>query len=260
MSAMNAKRKFKEVDGGETFRIGDNEITTAWLNHPQGCLGFRIETPAGSVVYATDNEPGDAKLDQSLRELAAGADIFINDAQYTPEQLASTRRGWGHSSWLDGARVAKQVGAKTLVLFHHDPDSTDRTVDTILKHAREEFESVFAASEGMVITLGSPGERVEAHMPGSRTALRREANFRAHVCGVTDGGHAFEEDTVVKDLSLQGALISLKHSPRLQSELQVIMETPGVNGTQQMHLRGYVVRIDEETQKGEAAVGVVFTD
>jgi len=64
------------------------------LNHPQGCLGFRIETPAGSVVYATDNEPGDAKLDQSLRELAAGADIFINDAQYTPEQLASTRRGW----------------------------------------------------------------------------------------------------------------------------------------------------------------------
>jgi len=30
---------------------------------------------------------------------------------------------------------------------------------------------VFAASEGMVITLGSPGERVEAHMPGSRTAF-----------------------------------------------------------------------------------------
>src|SRR5216683_552936 len=92
-SAMNAKRKFKEVGGGDTFRIGENEITTAWLNHPQGCLGFRIETSAGSVVYATDNEPGDAKLDQSLRELAAGADIFINDAQYTPEQLASARRG-----------------------------------------------------------------------------------------------------------------------------------------------------------------------
>ena len=260
MSAMNAKRKFKEVGGGDTFRIGENEITTAWLNHPQGCLGFRIDTPAGSVVYATDNEPGDAKLDQSLRELAAGADIFINDAQYTPEQLATTRKGWGHSSWLDGARVAKDVGAKTLVLFHHDPDSTDRTVDTILKHARDEFDSVFAASEGMVITLGSPGERVEAHMPGSRTALRREAHFRAHVCGVTEGGHPFEEDTVVKDISLQGALISLKHSPRLQSELQVIMETPGVNGVERMQLRGYVVRIESETEKGHTAVGVVFTD
>jgi phosphoribosyl 1,2-cyclic phosphodiesterase len=260
LSAMSAKRRFKEVDGGDSFRIGNNEITTAWLNHPQGCLGFRIDTPAGSVVYATDNEPGDAKLDQSLRELAAGADIFINDAQYTPEQLATTRRGWGHSSWLDGTRVAKEVGAKTLVLFHHDPDSTDRTVDTILKHARQEFDSVFAASEGMVITLGAPGEPVEAHMPGSRTALRREAQFRAHVCGITEGGHAFEEDTVVKDISLQGALISLKHSPRLQSELQVTMETPGVNGMQQMHLRGYVVRIDGEIEKGQTAVGVVFTD
>jgi len=29
---------------------------------------------------------------------------------------------------------------------------------------------------------------------------------------------------------------------------------------QQMHLRGYVVRIDGQTDKGQTAVGVVFTD
>src|SRR5260221_916988 len=109
MSAMSAKRKFKEVDGGDTFRIGENEITAGWLNHPQGCLGFRIETPAGAVGYATDNEPGDAKLDHSLRELAAGADIFINDAQYTPEQLASTRRGCGESSCRARARMSRGI-------------------------------------------------------------------------------------------------------------------------------------------------------
>src|SRR2546423_489363 len=260
MSAMNAKRSFKELDGGDSFTIGENKITTRWLNHPQGCLGFRIETPAGTVAYATDNEPGDAALDESLRELAAGADIFINDAQFTPEQLASTRRGWGHSSWKDGVRVARAVDAKTLVLFHHDPDSTDRIVDTILRQARDEFDSVYAASEGMVITLGAPGERVEAHMPGSRMALRREARFHARVCGVTEGGHSFEEETVVRDLSLQGASMSLQHSPRLQSELQVTMETPGVDGLQTMQLRGYVVRIDSEAEKGHTAVGVVFTD
>jgi phosphoribosyl 1,2-cyclic phosphodiesterase len=260
LSAMNAKRKFQEVAGGDSFTIGQNKITTRWLNHPQGCLGFRIETPAGTVVYATDNEPGNAELDTSLRELAAGADIFINDAQYAPEQLASTRRGWGHSSWMDGVRVAREVEAKTLVLFHHDPDSADRMVDTILKQAREEFDSVFAASEGMVITLGAPGERVEAHIPGSRTALRRETRFRARVCGVTDGGHAFEEETVVRDVSLQGASMSLRHSPRLQSELQVSMETPGVDGLKTMQLRGYVVRIDSAGEKGQTAVGVVFTD
>jgi phosphoribosyl 1,2-cyclic phosphodiesterase len=260
MSVMSAKRKFQEIAGGDSFTIGENKITAMPLNHPQGCLGFRIETPTGIVAYATDNEPGDAEMDKNLEELAAGADIFINDAQFTPEQLASTRRGWGHSSWLEGVRVARTTNAKTLVLFHHDPDSTDRMVDTILRQAREEFDSVFAASEGMVITLGAAGGRVDAHMPGTRTALRREAQFRARVSGVTEGGRAFEEETVVSDLWLQGAMISLKHSPRLQSELEVTMEAPGVNGSQEMQLHGYVVRIDAGAEKGRSAVGVVFTD
>jgi phosphoribosyl 1,2-cyclic phosphodiesterase len=259
-SAMSARRKFRELDGGESFPIGSNRITARWLNHPQGCLGIRIETPAGIVVYATDNEPGDPILDKSLKELAADADIFINDAQFTPAQLASTRKGWGHSSWREGVNVAREVNAKTLVLFHHDPDSTDRVIDGILNQAREEFDSVFAASEGMVITLGSANEPVQAHMPGSRTALRREAQFRACVTGVTAEGQKFEEETLVRDLSLQGALISLKHSPRMQSELQVTMETPTAEGLQAMRLRGYVVRIEAGGEKGTTAVGVVFTD
>ena len=260
MSAMAAKKRFMEVTGGDSFTIGENKITARHLNHPQGCLGYRIETPGGIIAYATDNEPGDRKLDVELQELAAGADIFINDAQYTPEQLASTRKGWGHSSWREGVKVARNVGAKTLVLFHHDPDSTDRIVDGLLRQAREEFDSVFAASEGMVITLGSTEGKFEAHLPETRTAMRREAQFRARVCGITEGGHPFEEETIVRDVALQGALISLAHCPRLQSELQVSMETPGADGTKTMTLRGYVVRIDADEKKGHSAVGVVFTE
>ena len=260
ISAMSARRRFREVDGGDSFRIGENKITAHWLNHPQGCLGFRIETPAGIVVYATDNEPGDPALDMSLRELAENADIFVNDAQFTPEQLAAARKGWGHSSWKEGVNIAREVNAKTLVLFHHDPDSTDRVVDAILRQAREEFDSVFAASEGMVITLGAAGQPVQAHMPETRTALRREAQFPACVTGLTSDGQQFREDTIVRDLALQGALLSLRHTPRLQSELEVVIETPGVNGKQEMHLRGYVVRLEESQEKGKNAVGVVFTD
>ena len=259
-SAMNAQRKFREVDGGESFKIGENKITTAWLNHPQGCLGFRIETPAGVVVYATDNEPGVPALDKNLRELASGADIFINDAQYTPGQLVSDRKGWGHSSWSEGVKVAREANVKTLVLFHHDPDSTDRMVDQLLGNAREQFDSVYAASEGMVIALGAASEPVQAHMPSSRTSLRRDAQFHACVTGVTAEGQKFEEKTMVRDLSLQGAHITLKHSPRMQSEVQVLMQAPSAEGLQEMLLHGYVVRIEEGTEKGTTAVGVVFTD
>lgn len=259
-STMNARRSFRELDGGEVFHLGTNRIITRWLNHPQGCLGIRIETAAGTLVYATDNEPGDPLLDDSLRELAAGADIFINDAQFTPEFLAAHRQGWGHSSWKHGVDIAREVNAKTLVLFHHDPDSNDRVIDDILNRARDEFDSVFAASEGMIITLGGAEEPVQAHMPRSRTALRREAQFRATVSGVTAEGHKFEEQTLVRDISLQGALISLKHSPRMQSELQVSMETSTADGLQVMSLRGYVVRIEQDAQPGATAVGVVFKD
>ena len=266
MSAMVAKKKFMEISGGDSFLIGENKVIARHINHPQGCLGYRIETPGGVVVYATDNEPGDPQLDEELLKLADGADIFINDAQYTPEQLATTRKGWGHSSWREGVKVAMRAKAKTLVLFHHDPDAADRTVDDLLRQAREEFDSAFAASEGMLIKLGSADGKVEAHMPVTRTALRREAQFRARVTGITEGGREFEEETVVCDLAMQGALLTMEHSPRLQSELQIIMETPGVNGAKTMRLRGYVVRVDSgeekgpNVKKGHRAVGVVFTE
>jgi phosphoribosyl 1,2-cyclic phosphodiesterase len=258
LSAMSAKRKFTEVGDGDALSIQQTKISARLLNHPQGALGFRFDTPAGTIVYATDNEPGDPVLDQSLRELAAGADILINDAQYTSEQLAGTRKGWGHSSWVEGVKLAKEIGVRTLVLFHHDPDSTDRIVDDRLRQARNHFDSVYAATEGMVMTLG--GERVEVLLPGSRSVMRGEAHFRAVVAGTTEDGQSFHEETFVRDLSLQGALMYLNHSPRLQSELEVTMETPGKNGTGSMRLRGYVVRIDLGGECGQLAVGVVFTE
>lgn len=260
LKAMCAKREFTEVSGGDQFQVPGARVTARWLHHPQGCLGFRFETPAGTVVYATDNEPGDPKLDNSLLELAAGADIFINDAQFSPEQLATTRKGWGHSSWLEGVKIAEKAGVKNLVLFHHDPDSADKAVDGILREARGRFANVWAAAEGMVMTLDE--DELDVVIPASREGLRREAHFHARVTGFTDAGHAFEEETVISDLTLQGALIYLDHSPKLQSELQVQLENPGIDGSTNspLRLRGYVVRIEEQEDKERTAVGIVFTE
>jgi len=260
LSAMSAPREFTEVSGGDRFQVPGASVTARWLHHPQGCLGFRFETSAGTIVYATDNEPGDPKLDRSLRDLAAGADIFINDAQFTPEQLAASRKGWGHSSWLEGVKIAQEVGVKNLVLFHHDPDSADKAVDLILGDARGKFPNVWAAAEGMVMTLGE--KNLDVVIPNMREGLRRDTHFRARVTGFTDAGMAFEEETVIRDLSLQGALIYLDHSPKLQSELQVQLDNPGIGGSSDgpLRLRGYVVRIDAEIGKDRAAVGIVFTE
>jgi phosphoribosyl 1,2-cyclic phosphodiesterase len=152
MNEMAAHRKFYEMSE-ERLTFDDCVIQSMWLNHPQGCLGFRVETPEGVVVYATDNEPGDPVFDQKVRKLAEGADVLIYDAQYLPEEYAARKRGWGHSHWREAINVVMESGARELVLFHHDPDHSDDCIDSVLAKAREYYPKVRAASEGMEIKL-----------------------------------------------------------------------------------------------------------
>ena len=259
LSVMSAARHFREISGGAQFEIGDAQVTTRWLNHPQGCLGYRLDTSAGSIVYATDNEPGVPEMDESLRELAAGADVFINDAQYSPEQLASSRKGWGHSSWLEGVKIAREAGVRNLFLFHHDPDASDQIVDGFLQAARKEFPTTWAATEGMVITVGE--KKVEVALRESRSGQRRPVSFAATVRGIMEDGGSFEEKTMLRDLSVHGAYVFLSHKPRLQSELRVLIETSsGQNYRNVMSLRGTVVHCDAGSEKGQGGVGVVFIE
>ena len=255
LSAMSAQREFSEVGGGDRFTVRDTRITARWLNHPQGCLGFRFETPAGTIVYATDNEPGVAGYDEALIELADGADIFINDAQYTPEQLNS-RKGWGHSSWLSGVRTARAANVRNLVLFHHDPDSCDTAVDNILRNARDEFENVWIAAEGMVMTLA--GKRVDVEFPVPHSDLGDNPSLAACVKGRTQSGAAFEEQTVIRGMNLHGATISLDHTPKLQSDLQLIVEKADMEGKKHVVMQGYVVRVKTSPDNNQVSVSIVF--
>jgi phosphoribosyl 1,2-cyclic phosphodiesterase len=152
LKEMKAEREFHDVQEGR-IELDDITIHTAWLNHPQGCMGFRLETKDGVFVYATDNEPGDAAFDKSVRKLAEGADVLIYDAQYLPEDYAARRRGWGHSHWREAVNVVMQSGAKELILYHHDPDHDDLCLDKVVREARNYYPRVRAAAEGMEIEL-----------------------------------------------------------------------------------------------------------
>ena len=152
MSEMKAQRGFYNMEQGRVPLDGVT-VEAMWLNHPQGCMGFRLETKGGVLVYATDNEPGDPMFDKNVRELAAGADVLIYDAQYLPEEYEARKRGWGHSHWREAINVVMESGAKELILFHHDPDHDDACIDRVVKQARDHFPKVRAAAEGMEITL-----------------------------------------------------------------------------------------------------------
>jgi phosphoribosyl 1,2-cyclic phosphodiesterase len=170
MNAMAAKRRFFRLRN-TPLNINGALISATRLNHPQGCAGYRIEADGGVFALATDTEPGSPIHDRAVRALAQDADLLLYDAQYTPQQSQDEKKGWGHSSWQEGVRIARQHSVKRLVLFHHDPDSDDAFIDRLVARARKEFTGTIGGAEGLEFSL-STGEPKQAHAAPHRSKPR----------------------------------------------------------------------------------------
>lgn len=164
LDELGAAITLREVRNGETFQVGEARIRAAKVNHPGGVMAYRIEHDGKTVVYATDTEHY-ACVDPALRALAEGADVLIYDSQYTPEEYRGdggrSKVGWGHSTYVAGAELARAAGVGKYVLFHHDPQRNDAGVADVERRARELFPASVAAREGMSIGL-RPEVRAEA--------------------------------------------------------------------------------------------------
>jgi ribonuclease BN (tRNA processing enzyme) len=121
-------------------------ITAIGLNHPDGCLAYRIRGASGDLVYATDHEFGDPAYDEPLAAFAAGAAAIVLDAHFTPEERPQ-HKGWGHSDWRQCAEFAAANGIGRLWLFHHKPGRSDRALEDIRDNARKIFANTETASE-----------------------------------------------------------------------------------------------------------------
>jgi len=135
--------------GRDRVQIRDVTIDSLHLNHPDECLSYRLEHGARRLIYATDHEHGDEKVDRALVQFAEGADYLIYDATYQEAEYESLRRGWGHSTWYAAVQAALAARVKMLILFHHHPEHTDDELDQVLSLAREELPTTEIAAEGM---------------------------------------------------------------------------------------------------------------
>ena len=183
---MSAAREFTEVSGGDTFELHGARVVTRWLNHPQGCLGFRFETPGGTIAYATDNEPGNPEFDRNLRELAEGADIFINDAQYTAEangaRTAAGATPAGSKACASRSRRREESGS---VSSRSGLFRQERWTASCARRAAE-FENSWAAAEGMVDDARQRNH-TDVVIPSGDEGLRREAQFPRARAGLHAG-------------------------------------------------------------------------
>jgi phosphoribosyl 1,2-cyclic phosphodiesterase len=162
-SIMGAALNFQDAKPGETFAVGSMTVRAFSLPHPNGCQGYRVDAPTGSFVYATDVEVNADTLPPDAADAMADADVLCLDAQYMPEEYEGhrgpCRKGWGHSTMLEAARIAQRVRARRLLLFHHDPSHSDAQVEAMAEDAREVFPASEPAREGQRIELGRAARR-----------------------------------------------------------------------------------------------------
>lgn len=260
MEAMAAHRHFYNLCN-DALAFNDVVLTTKRLNHPQGCLGFRLECNGKVLVYATDNEPGVKELDRNLRELAEGADVLITDAQYTPLEYVNFKKGWGHSTWREAVNLAKDCRIKQLVLFHHDPDHGDSFVDSILHEAQRYFPNVVAAAEGMELEIGVDGVRVAKFQSERRTDARYDLALPLVVEGRSREGLTFQEHTVLENISLRGGYFMLRNDPDPRDDMKVHVKISSAptEEARVMSLKSRVVRAeDEPDDQDRRGIAVTF--
>ncbi|KPJ70231.1 hypothetical protein AMJ44_00520 [candidate division WOR-1 bacterium DG_54_3] len=143
-----AKKAFKKIPE-EDFTIGGIQIAHISLNHPQGCVSYCLREGDKSIVFATDTEHPDKGIDEKLVAFASSSDLFIYDATFTPEEYESGRQGWGHSTWHEGTKIAREARVKELCISHFNPNHSDIQIDRIVSAAQQEFANSAAAREDL---------------------------------------------------------------------------------------------------------------
>ena len=146
------------------WTIGGATLTARLVIHPGPTVAYRLDAAEASLAYVPDHEPALTGIDGRSNDwisgasIAAGADLLLHDAQYSEEEY-SHRVGWGHSSVEDAVAFSQAVGARRLVLFHHEPlhgdDSLSGLEDRARSLAGSEENHVTLAREGMVLELPS---------------------------------------------------------------------------------------------------------
>ncbi len=153
--------------------VGKVRVEACFSNHPGVCVGYRLFTSGGSIVYVPDNESSldssapakgivPCTLEKSLVEFIRDADVLIIDSQYDRKEYQA-HVGWGHGCVDDVVHLAIQGRVKQLFLFHHDPAHDDQRIGKMLAYARDIAEKagsklrIDAAREGDGVVL-------EAHL------------------------------------------------------------------------------------------------
>ncbi len=159
LETMQAELHFHSISKDEQIVFEPSlSIRTMRGNHPGDTLIYRVTYGDQSFCYISDYEHKSADIDPELLDFVRDTDVLVFDAAYSDEEYyglngKAPKKGWGHSTWQHGCKLAKMSGAKQLILFHHELNRTDLELENIERDARLQFSNTLAARVGMEIKL-----------------------------------------------------------------------------------------------------------
>lgn len=135
--------KFGRLHEGEPVELEDGTIV-----EPEQVVG--PPRPGRKFVYTGDTRPTDATV-----EAAADADVLVHDATFAND-AENRAKHTGHSTAGEAGRVAREAGARRLVLTHISSRYAGNS--GILKdHASREFTGrILVANDGMELDVPYP--------------------------------------------------------------------------------------------------------
>lgn len=135
----------------EAFRIGDVKVEVLSGNHPGGVIHYKLSDGEKTLVYAVDSELT-PKAAEELAQFAKGCNLLICDGQLTDGDLEQ-KRGWGHSTMSESAKVGAECGADRTVLVHFDPSADDMQLETLEQQVRKFYPNCTFGKQGETILL-----------------------------------------------------------------------------------------------------------
>ena len=132
---LRAKIEFKVLTPGEQYHIDGIDVELMPQDHSHVSYAWKFRKGGHSFVFSTDAEHRmeDVEDKKAFEAFFDKADLVVCDTMYSLAESITLKAGWGHSSNVMAVNLCHGAGARRLVLFHHEPTSTDADIDRLFE-------------------------------------------------------------------------------------------------------------------------------